>query len=183
MFAADGYAALGTTAAALAGRRPARRRVVSVRRGRVHEGRGVRRVPEPTPTASPWPRSSRASRASLEGFGQVPIPPLYWMSNTYYLHERGRRPAGRAARAQGSREPARHVRRRGRLLRRRRRQRPGDGRAGLPAHLGRAHHPGLRRGLRHVPLAARQHARHVPPPGAAAAPRSTSCSRRRSAWR
>ncbi len=100
--------------------------------------------------------------SNLEGLGQIPLPPLYWFSNSYYLQVAATmmalpplkkalesllacRRGGREARPGQRHVCARH-----------------DG-ARLPTDVGGRHYPGLRRGLRHVPQPARQHTRHVPP--------------------
>ena len=129
-------------AAPLAGRRAAGRHGLPVRRGRVHGRRRVRRVPgrpewlhreEDLPAHCDQPRRLRA--------GALPAALL---PGQHLLPAQRRRPfAGRAADPQGPGEPARHVRRRRRLLRGRRRH---SGRAGSPRP------PARRRGPRHPAL-------------------------------
>ena len=110
--------------------------------------------------------------SKLEGLGQIPLPPLYWFSNSYYLQVLGNM-LGHPAAQGGAAGDARHGRGAGEDQRRQRQVPAGDEGPRLSADLGRGAHAGVRRRLRHLPQPARQHARHVPPAGHAAAGRST----------
>ncbi len=113
MFAADGYAALGTTQLRWPGGDlpdDASFQFVEGEYMKAEEYDEFLADPNGFTLTKIFPRIA----SGLQGFADVPLPPLYWMANTYYLHERGRRPARRAADPHGAREPAGHVRRRGR---------------------------------------------------------------------
>ena len=110
--------------------------------------------------------------SKLEGLGQIPLPPLYWFSNSYYLQVLGNMlgipPLKAALQAMLDMAEAQEKTNaaNGKYL-----QEMKD--LGYPPTWGAALMPAFDVRVRHVPQPARQHARHVPPAGHAAARPST----------
>ena len=108
--------------------------------------------------------------SKLEGLGQIPLPPLYWFSNSYYLQVLGNMlgipPLKAALQAMLDMAEAQEKTNaaNGKYL-----QEMKD--LGYPPTWGAALMPAFDVRLRHLPQPARQHARHVPAAGHAAAGR------------